>query len=205
MLNKCKSKCKPLLFGFFLLLVLGVACCGCSETNLKNDQTEKESIIQSKIDDTSYVVKTESTLSYEFAMSGTINIGNPYPNTIQTFEYYYYFINDGRTPSEYEVREIMADLFAGLRLIREETASYGIFLWPNLETAEANVLDDSDWDTVKYYSSPLYEQAVGTLTNHRYYDDSDYLFSYYGYIGDLTKGESWWFDGDEQSYFTVYN
>lgn len=243
-----KSKRKPLLFGFFLLLIIGVTLCGCSEANFKNDPAEKQSVIQSESKgtsevaktepttsyesemsstintenshtndptekqsafqsetaETSEVVKTEPTSSYEFVMSGTINTGNPHPNTIQTFEYYYYAINDGSTPSEYEVREIMADLFAGLGLIREETASYGIFLWPNLEIAEANVLDDSDWGAVQLYG-PLYKQAAGTLTNHNFYNFSDYRFTYCGYGGDYMKGESWWFDGDEHRYYTAYN
>jgi hypothetical protein len=204
--------------------------CGCSEANFQHDPTEKQPSIQSESEETSdfvktepsssdefltitqeeseetsEVVKTEPASSYQYVMSGTINTGNPHPNTVQTFEYYYYALNDDSTPSEAEVREIMADLFADLGLIREETASYGIFLWPTLGIAEANILYDSDWSAVRYRGDPLYTQAVGTLTNHGFYDHSDYIFTYYGYSGDFMKGESWWFDGDEERYFTSYN
>ena len=118
----------------------------------------------------------EPAITYESVMVGTIQTGNPHSRTIQSFTYYYYAITDESTPSEKELRIIMAELFDELNLKTKEGESYGIFLWPNVATAEANILSDGDWKKVDFLDESYISQAVGILTNSRFYNSSDYQF-----------------------------
>ena len=171
--------------------VLCITLFGCDDEALNETQ---ESVVE----------EIQMATTYEAVIEGSIQTGNPHRNTIQTFTYFYYAITDGSTPSKETVEDILAEIFGELNLETQETEAYGIFLWPNIETAQANILGDGDWELVYLpTNNALISSAAGIIMNTRFVSDSNYWFFYYGDNGNYEFG-NWYFDGERRIFSTMY-
>lgn len=186
-----------------VLLTLGLLSISSGCTAVDDDGTNEEKL-QENIKKQNEE-EEELKESYKFITSGTISTGNPFEENTQTYTYYYYALIDCDTPSYNDVQNIMKQLFVEQELGAVPGQAFGVYLWPSEEIANENILEDKDWSKIDYSDGEFLNQIAGVLSNHRFYNDSNYLFYYYGDNGKGSDGESWWFDGKKLEFYTFLN